>query len=156
MVGPETKTDRLQNLVYVRHWKPSLYSLGPHIELATFPNPTRASLRLQVPDLSQSPSNRLHVSKLAELSGILYDHIEVAAAWGGYPDSISLFEIQGVRVTSIVEHGVHFNLQLEWSKDEPAHQTFLDGSCYYFRDATEAVKELSIQEKAILAKVCSE
>ncbi|XP_064085463.1 ubiquitin carboxyl-terminal hydrolase 47-like isoform X9 [Macrobrachium nipponense] len=119
--GPEIKTHNIDELaLFVRRWKPSSYTLDPLKEVI-IPKPTMEELK----------------DKLSELSGISVENIDVAKGKGTFPCDMSVLDITE---------------ELDWTprvgqlNQRPLY-ILDDGAMMYFRDKTEALKELTEEER---------
>lgn len=119
--GPETKTSSSDELaLFVKRWRPSTYTTDSLAEIV-IAKPTAEDLR----------------EKLSEMSGIKVENIEFAKGKGTFPCDMSLMDI---------------NNDLDWTHhtaqlDQRPLYILDDGAVIYFRDKTEALKELSDEER---------
>lgn len=112
--------DWTQTAVFVRHWKPSAYTLGPLQEVILVDN--------QVSTLKKC---------ISELSGIALDNVDFAKVRSSFPCDMNVLE---------VEEESEWNPPVTLVSQYPLHITD-DGVVLYFRDRTEELKKLTDKER---------
>lgn len=118
--GPETMLSSSQIAVYVRRWLPSKYKLGPFEEVV----------------LTEQTVSELK-KRIATLSSINVEDIEIAKGRGTFPYDVSVLEI---------------HTDLDWNPPDQALGMWPlyicdDGCLVYYRDAKEPLAELSDEMK---------
>ncbi|KAF4523652.1 hypothetical protein B566_EDAN013246 [Ephemera danica] len=119
--APRPPNASLPELVlFVRRWSPSTLTLGPFQEV----------------ELASTAGEELR-TKLAELSGIAAENIEIAKGQGSFPCDISVLSV---------------NTDLEWNPPTNSLNSwplniFEDGHVILYRDSMESVKLLTAEER---------
>lgn len=123
--GKEPMENGTQTAVFVRHWKPSAYTLGPLEEVILVDN--------QVSTLKKC---------ISELSGIAPGNVDFAKVRSAFPCDMNVLE---------VEEESEWNPSVTLVSQYPLHITD-DGVVLYYRDRTEELKKLTDEERFDLRK----